>query len=161
MAAKRDTPCTSILLAVKMVTPSTYILMRYRKGYTLHVHTAGGGKGYTLHVHKRLLLHGVTLDIWCWKIIYNTEIPECRKKISPASAFLPVVNCLIPASAFRNQGSVRYRCLRISPSLPSYGRDSPPTWRVTCEVWDHQRQHVEYCGCSTNIQSDLWSLITC
>ena len=47
-------------------------------------------------------------------------MPECRKKVSPASAFLPVVRCFIPASAFRHQGSVQYRWSRTSPSLPSY-----------------------------------------
>jgi hypothetical protein len=36
----------------------------------------------------------------------NAGMPE---KDSPASAFLPVVSCLSPASAFRHQGSVRYR----------------------------------------------------
>ncbi len=41
-------PCTSILLAVVRDTPCMCILL---EGYTLHVHTAGGGKGYTLHVH--------------------------------------------------------------------------------------------------------------
>jgi hypothetical protein len=54
---------------------------------------------------------------WLWKWIYphfhtavvetyiplqvNTEMPE---KVSPASAFLPVVNRVCPASAFRHQG---------------------------------------------------------
>jgi hypothetical protein len=28
---------------------------------------------------------------------------KCRKKVNPASAFLPVVNCLSLAVAFRNQ----------------------------------------------------------
>jgi hypothetical protein len=44
------------------------------------------------------------------------------EKVSPASAFLPVVSCLSPALAFRSQGSVRYRWSRISSALPSYGR---------------------------------------
>jgi hypothetical protein len=47
-------------------------------------------------------------------------MPECRRKISPASAFLMVVSCLSHATAFRHQGSVRYRWSRISPALPSY-----------------------------------------
>jgi hypothetical protein len=46
---------------------------------------------------------------------------ECRRKVSPASAFLLVVRCLSPASAFRHQGSVRYRWSRIRPALPSHG----------------------------------------
>jgi hypothetical protein len=49
-------------------------------------------------------------------------MPECRRKVSLASAFLPVVGCLSPASAFRHQGSVRYRWSRISPALPSYAQ---------------------------------------
>ncbi len=49
-------------------------------------------------------------------------MPECRRKVSSASAFLPVVSCLSPASVFRHQGSVRYRLSRISPALPSYGQ---------------------------------------
>jgi hypothetical protein len=31
-------------------------------------------------------------------------MPECREKVSPASAFLPVVSYFNPASAFRHQG---------------------------------------------------------
>ncbi len=39
---------------------------------------------------------------WCWQII---NILECREKVSPASAFWPVVSCISPASsAFRYQG---------------------------------------------------------
>jgi hypothetical protein len=45
---------------------------------------------------------------------------ECWWKVSLASAFLPVVSYLSPASAFRHQGSVRYRWSWISPTLPSY-----------------------------------------
>ncbi len=47
-------------------------------------------------------------------------MPECRRKVSPASAFLPVVSCFSPASAFQYQGWERYRWSRISPALPSY-----------------------------------------
>ncbi len=50
-------------------------------------------------------------------------MPECRKKVSLASAFLPVVSYFNPASAFRHQGSVQYCWSRISPALPSYGYD--------------------------------------
>ncbi len=31
-------------------------------------------------------------------------MPECRRKVSLASAFLPAVNFFSPASAFRHQG---------------------------------------------------------
>jgi hypothetical protein len=51
------------------------------------------------------------------KSYVNAGMPE---KVSPASEFLPVVRCLSPPSAFRLQGSVRYRWSRISPTLPNY-----------------------------------------
>ncbi len=44
---------------------------------------------------------------------------ERRRKVSPASAFLPVVSCLSPAPVLRNQISVRYRWSRIIPALNS------------------------------------------
>jgi hypothetical protein len=44
-------------------------------------------------------------------------MPEYRRKVSPASAFLPVVSYLSPV--FRHQGSVRYRWSRIIQALPS------------------------------------------
>ncbi len=47
-------------------------------------------------------------------------MPECRRKVSSASAFLLAVSCLSLASAFRHQGSVRYRWSWISPAFPSY-----------------------------------------
>jgi hypothetical protein len=50
-----------------------------RKGYILHVHTAG---------------------------VRDAGMPEYGKKVSSASAFSPVANCLSPASAF---------CIRVSP----------------------------------------------
>ncbi len=43
------------------------------------------------------------------------------EKVSLASAFLPVVSCLSPASAFRHHGSVRYCRSWISPAQPNYG----------------------------------------
>jgi hypothetical protein len=52
----------------------------------------------------------------------NAGMPECRRKVSPVSAFLPVVSCLSPAAAFRLRGSVRYRWSQISPALPSYAK---------------------------------------
>jgi len=52
-------------------------------------------------------------------LINDIEIPECRRKVSPASAFPPVVSFISLAMAFRHQGSVRYRWSRISPALPS------------------------------------------
>jgi hypothetical protein len=49
-------------------------------------------------------------------------MPECRKKVCQASAFLPVFNCYSPAS-----GSVRWS--RISPALPSYVYYPPRYWK--------------------------------
>jgi hypothetical protein len=50
----------------------------------------------------------------------DEENQETSAVKSPASAFLPVVSCFSPASAFRHQGSVRYRWSQTSPALPSY-----------------------------------------
>ncbi len=83
--------------------------------YTLHVHTAVGGNEYTLHV-RRQQLNDVILAIW----YLNAGMSECRRNVSPASAFHSVVSCLSPASAIRHQGSVRYRWSRSSPALLSY-----------------------------------------
>jgi hypothetical protein len=63
----------------------------------------------------------------------SSVIKKCRKDRMPekrwsASAFLPVVSCFSPASAFWHQGSVRYRWSRTSPVLSSYASRSPPVW---------------------------------
>ncbi len=114
------------------------------KGYTLHVHDAGvdsgerdtlhvqtavSGKWYTLHVQRRLL------NCWCCNSCYMMYMyNKCRmpEKVRPASASLPVVNCLSPAS-----GLVRYRWSRISPALPSnvYHR-SVDFGCLNCESWE-------------------------
>jgi hypothetical protein len=73
------------------------------KEYHLHVYTACGRYGYTLDVPRRLLLVLLLLkDVG--KIICNFRNVGRPETIYPASAFLPVVNCLCPASAFRHQG---------------------------------------------------------
>jgi hypothetical protein len=88
MKVEKDTPCTSILLAVERDTPcisallmvdrdTPYACTAYSKdrytlhvhtdygedGYTLHVHTASEGKGYTLHVYTAIGGEGYTLHI--------------------------------------------------------------------------------------------------
>ncbi len=64
-------------------------------------------------IHPRLLM--VLFLLYDIKKSYvNARMPE----ISPALAFLSVVSCLSPTSAFRHQGSVWYRRSRISPALP-------------------------------------------
>jgi hypothetical protein len=49
---------------------------------------------------------------------------KCRKKVSPVSAFLPVVSCFSPASVFLHLGSVRYSWSWTSPALPSYAHNT-------------------------------------
>ncbi len=58
---------------------------------------------------------------------------EFLRKVSPASAFLPVVGCLSPASVFWHQGSIRYRWSRISPALHSSGNNRIEVWSE-CEL---------------------------
>jgi hypothetical protein len=59
-----------------------FTLLLVEKGYTLHVHTAGGGKGYTLQVHiacsgKKDTLHiytaGSGKDTPCTSILLKLE----------------------------------------------------------------------------------------
>jgi hypothetical protein len=59
----------------------------------------------------------------------TNKCQNAGKQVSEAPAFLPVVNCVNLASAFRHQhsgigipasGSVRYCWLQINPSLPSF-----------------------------------------
>ncbi len=73
---------------------------------------------YTLHVHRQLLMV-LFLLFEIEQSYVNVGMSEYRRKVSPASTFLPVVSCISPASAFRHQGSVRYRWSRISPALLS------------------------------------------
>jgi hypothetical protein len=70
---------------------------------------------------------------------------ECQRKVNPASAFLPVVSCLSPASAFRHQGSVWYRWSRISPALPSYGiqdESLPKLFFPAAQMQTQQENHI-------------------
>jgi hypothetical protein len=79
------------------------------KRNTLHVYAAGGVEAYALQVHTAgghrnvgpLLLKFLYVTN---KSLVNAGIPKCRKKVSPASAFLPVVNFVSLASVFRHQG---------------------------------------------------------
>jgi hypothetical protein len=75
-------------------------------------------------------------------------MPECRRKVSPALAFLPVVSCLSPASAFRNQGSVRYRWSRIGPALPSYDIET---------VGNALEDFIAYLSCNREIKKEYIS----
>jgi hypothetical protein len=80
------------------------------KEYTLHVQTADGGKRYVILTARLLYTRGAAgaiLDIF--------DIEKCQNaglKVSPALAFLTLVNCLSPASAFRHQGQYRTTGLR-------------------------------------------------
>ncbi len=88
-----------------------------RKRYTLHVHTAGGGKLYTLKVHRRLLM--------VLFLPYETYVNDGMPGIKSASAFLPVFNCLSPASTFRHQIQSSTAGHGFSPALASYDIQSP------------------------------------
>jgi hypothetical protein len=79
------------------------------KRKTLHVYTAGGVEAYTLKIHTAGIYRKVgslLLNLLndTDKSLENAGTPDCRKKVTPASAFLLVVNFVSPAS-----GSVRYR----------------------------------------------------
>ncbi len=97
LAVEGDTPCTSILLAVERNTPCTFILLTVERD-----------------IPCTSILHVVESDTpctsiegwWWWYSCYlmSKKLVKCWKKVSLASAFLPVVNCLSPASAFRYQG---------------------------------------------------------
>jgi hypothetical protein len=51
------------LLAVKINTPCTPILLGFGNEYTQHVHTSECGYGHTLHVHTAGCGNGYTLQI--------------------------------------------------------------------------------------------------
>jgi hypothetical protein len=103
--------------------PDSPTFRHLKKGYTLHVHTAGGRKGHTLHVHRQLLMVLFLLnDIE--KSYVNAGMSECGRKVSPASAFLLVVSCFSAASVYLHQDSDRYRWSRISPALPSSDKNA-------------------------------------
>jgi hypothetical protein len=75
---------------------------------------------------------------YSWYLMLKTQ-KQMPEKVRTASAFLPILNCLSPAS-----GSVRYRWSRIRPALPSNGisghfqskyiRTQPPLQRGN-QVW--------------------------
>ncbi len=78
------------------------------KRNTLQVYTAGSVEAYTLQVHIACIYQNVgplllNLLYDTDKSLVNAGILECRKKISPASAFLPVVIFDSLASVFRHQ----------------------------------------------------------
>ncbi len=100
-----STPSTSILL----------VLVVIRDTHAVHVQTAGSEK-----FKSDLPSTSVESCWWCNSCCMKLKKPESRRKVSPASAFLPIVSCLSPASAFRHQGSIRYRWPRIISALPSY-----------------------------------------
>ncbi len=79
------------------------------KRNTLHVCTAGCVEAYTLQLHTAGVYR--MSDPTLLNLLYDTDkrlvnagIPECQKKVSQASAFLPVVIFPSPASVFRHQG---------------------------------------------------------
>jgi hypothetical protein len=115
-----DTPCTSVLKAMDCDTPCTFTLLVVNR-----IHPARPYCRWWKGIHPARSMSFILLEYDVEKIIRkcrNTGILECRKKVSPKSAFLPVLNCLSPTSAFRHR-SVRYRYCwsRIRPTLPCYG----------------------------------------
>ncbi len=77
-------------------------------------------------VESKTLCTSIDSCWWCYScymILKNhINMLECwtfRRKVCPALAFLLVVSCLRPASAFKHQGSVWYRWSQISLALPS------------------------------------------
>jgi hypothetical protein len=74
-----DTPFSSILLAVEMDTPFSSILLVVEED----THTPWTSKG------------GCCWCYSCYKMLeksyVNAGMSECRKKVNPASAFLPLV----------------------------------------------------------------------
>jgi hypothetical protein len=116
LAAGISIPASDISVRYRSITVLVRVpLFRYRTGsdigilfysgtgLTGEVYTADGGEGYTLHVHTLLLIM-VNFLYDVEKSYVNVGTPECRKIVSLVSAFLPVVSCVSPASAFRKQG---------------------------------------------------------
>jgi hypothetical protein len=64
------------------------------------------------HFYKKGVLNPQVVRI---RVNRNAGIPECRRKVNPASLVLPLVRCISPAST-----SVRYRLSQINPAVPSY-----------------------------------------
>ncbi len=107
--------------------PDSPTFRHLRKGYTLSVHTASVGgdvrdtQSNAVHVQTagsekfKSDLPSTSVDScwWCNSCCMILKKPESRRKVSPVSAFLPRVSCLSPASAFRHQGSIRYRWSQI------------------------------------------------
>jgi hypothetical protein len=78
-------------------------LYKFEKGYNLPV--CPHCKQWT-RIHPARYTAGAGRITSYTSILLVFVMPECRnaEKISSASAFSPVVNCLSPASAFRHQG---------------------------------------------------------
>jgi hypothetical protein len=94
---------------------------RWKKKHPARIH-AGGVEAYTLQVQTAIKYRNVGPLLL--NLLYDTDtssvnagIPECQKKVIPASAFLPVVNFVSPAS-----GSVRYLWSQINPAVPGYAK---------------------------------------
>ncbi len=73
-------------------------------------------KRFKMHVYRQLVVV-LFLLYYIEKSYVNAGMSECRRKVGPASAFLPVVSCISSPSVFRHQGSVRYRWSRIIPAF--------------------------------------------
>ncbi len=65
----------------------------------------------------------------------NAGMPDYRKKVSRASAFLPTVTCVNPASALRHQGQSGTAGHGIVPVLPDPCKPSLPLLAKTTATW--------------------------
>jgi hypothetical protein len=87
-----------------------------KKGVPVH---PGLQEEYTMHIHTRLLMV-LKLRRDVEKYFVNVGMPEFQEKVSPATAFLPVVSCVSPTSAFLHQGqsgTAGHRLVRHCPAI--------------------------------------------
>ncbi len=78
------------------------------------------------------------------KSYVNAGMPECWRKVSPASAFLPAVN-FGPASAFRHQGqsgTAGHGLVRHCPAMQR-GVSFPHTQRMTTLTFSIPSQRID------------------
>jgi hypothetical protein len=79
------------------------------------------------------------------KSFVNAGMPECWRKVSPATAFLPAVNFFSPASAFRHQGqsgTAGHGLVRHCPAM-QIGVSFPHTQRMTTLTFSIPSQRID------------------
>ncbi len=74
-----------------------------KKRNTLHVYIAGDVEANTQQIHTAgIYRKWDPCCLTCFMMLINAGIQECQIKVIPASAFLPAVNFVSPASVFRH-----------------------------------------------------------